>query len=314
MTRASNSTGGGLLYALGAHAVWGSMPLYLVLVREVPPLEYVAWRILVTLPLCFLVLTWSSARGRGGWDELKAVLADRRALGTLLASSALIAINWFLYVWAIQTGHVYAASLGYYILPLMMMMLGLVVLGERLSRWQWAAVALAGVGVTVLASGALTTLWLSLGVALSFAIYGLLRKTVAAGAVVGLTVEALLLLVPALAIVGWYAAGPRGSALGRDALETVALLGGGPMTAVPLLCFAVAARRMPYAMLGFLQFIAPTIVFLLGLFWFGEDLSKAQLACFIAIWAAVGLFVWDLLRGRGKPPLSDEEATHGAAA
>ena len=314
VTGASNKTGGGLFYALGAHAVWGSMPLYLLLVHEVPPLEDVAWRIVVTLPVCLLFLTWSSARGRGGWDELRAVLADRRALRTLLASSALIGVNWFLYVWAIQTGHVYAASLGYYILPLTMMLLGLVVLGERLTRRQWAAVALAGVGVTALAIGALTTLWLSLTMALTFGVYGLLRKTVAAGPLVGLTVESLLLMVPALAVAGWYAAGPEGSAMGRDALETAAILWGGPMTAVPLIWFAIAARRMPYTVVGFLQFSSPTIVFLLGLFWFGEDLRPAQLACFVAIWAAAALFVWDLLRGRGKPPPGDEDATRGAAA
>ena len=114
VTAASQTTRGGLAYALGAHVVWGSMPLYLLLVREVPPLEYVAWRIVVTLPVCCLFLALSGARGGDGWAELKAVMADRRALGTLLASSALIGINWFLYVWAIQTGHVYAASLGYY--------------------------------------------------------------------------------------------------------------------------------------------------------------------------------------------------------
>src|SRR5699024_9226270 len=135
--------------------------------------------------------------------------------------------NWFLYVWAIQTGHVYAASLGYYILPLTMMLLGLVVLGERMTRLQWVAVALAGAGVAVLAAGALTTLWLSLTMAVSFGIYGLLRKTVAAGALVGLTVESLLLLLPALAIAGWHAADPEGSAFGRDARETAAIVLGG---------------------------------------------------------------------------------------
>lgn len=289
----------GLPYALGAHAFWGSMPLYLLLVHDVPPIEFVAWRIIFTLPLCVAFLTWSHRRGRDGWGELKAVLADRRALLTLLASSALIGVNWSLYVWAIQTEHVYAASLGYYILPLAMMLMGLVVLGERLNRIQWAALLLAGVGVTALAIGALTTLWLSLSMALSFGIYGLLRKTVAAGALVGLTIESLLLLLPAVGIVGWYAASAQGTALGRDALETAAMAWAGPMTAIPLIWFAVAARRMPYTVLGFLQFISPTIVFLIGLLVFDENLRPAQLACFIAIWAAAALFVWDLLQRRG---------------
>ncbi|MBT2133219.1 EamA family transporter RarD [Croceibacterium sp. LX-88] len=274
------------------------MPLYLLLVHQVPPIEFVAWRIIFTLPLCLVFLTWSHNRGNDGWGELRAVLADRRALLTLLASAALIGVNWSLYVWAIQTEHVYAASLGYYILPLAMMLMGLVVLGERLNRIQWCALLLAGVGVTALAIGALTTLWLSLSMALSFGIYGLLRKTVAAGALVGLTIESLLLLLPAVAIVSWYAASPAGTVIGRDTLETAAIAWAGPMTAIPLIWFAIAARRMPYTVLGFLQFISPTIVFLIGLLVFGEKLRPAQLACFVAIWAAAGLFVWDLLRRR----------------
>lgn len=271
------------------------MPIYLLLVQRVPALEYVAWRIVFTLPLCLLFLAWGS-----GWAELREVLADRRAVLTLLASSALIGVNWFLYVWAIQSGHVYAASLGYYILPLAMMLLGLLVLGERLTRLQWGAVALAGVGVAALASGALTTLWVSLSMALTFGLYGLLRKTVSAGPLTGLTIESLLLLLPALGIAGWYAAGPQGSALGRDALETAAIVMGGPMTAVPLIWFAVAARRMPYTVIGFLQFLSPTVVFLLGLFVFGEELRPAQLVCFVMIWAAAALFSYDLLRGRAR--------------
>ncbi|MXP42654.1 EamA family transporter RarD [Altererythrobacter soli] len=281
-----------LANALGAHVVWGSMPLYLLLVKSVPALEYVAWRILFTLPVCLVFVLWRKAG-----PEVREVLRDRRALLTLLASSALIGFNWFLYVWAIQTDHVYAASLGYYILPLTMMLLGLVVLGERLGRLQWAAVALAGAGVAALAAGALTTLWLSLAMALSFGMYGLLRKTVNAGPLAGLTLETLMLAPVAAAIAWWFAASPEGSALGQDPLLTAAVAWGGPMTAVPLLMFAFAARRLPYSVVGFLQFSSPTIVFLIGLLVFGEELSTAQLACFVAIWMAALLFIWDMIRG-----------------
>src|SRR5690606_565969 len=149
-----------------------------------------------------------------------------------------IGINWFLYVWAIQSGHVYAASLGYYILPLVMMLLGLLVLGERLSRRQWWAVALAGAGAVVLAAGALATLWLSLSMGVSVAIYGLLRKTVAAGPLAGLTLETALLLPVAIAVVAWFATSPGGTVLGRDGWETFGIVWGGPMTAIPLLLFA----------------------------------------------------------------------------
>ena len=293
----------GLGNALGAHVVWGSMPLYLQLVKTVPAVEYVAWRILFTIPLCLLFVAW-----RRSWTELRAVLRDRRTMLTLLASSMLIGVNWFLYVWAIQTGHVYAASLGYYILPLTMMLLGLVFLGERLTRRQWAAVGLAGLGVAALAAGALTTLWLSLAMATTFGVYGLLRKTVQAGPLVGLTLESTILAPLSLALAWWYAASPAGSALTQDPLTTFAVVMGGPMTAIPLIMFAFAARRLPYTVVGFLQFSSPTIVFLLGLLVFGEELKPAQLACFVAIWAAASLFIWDVVRGAQR-----EEAVAPAA-
>lgn len=272
------------------------MPLYLLLVKSVPAVEFVAWRILFTLPLCGAIIAWRKAG-----DEIRAVLRDRRVLLTLLASSTLIAVNWFLYVWAINNGHVYAASLGYYILPLLMMLLGLVSLGERLTRVQWAAVALAALGVAMLAVGALTTLWLSLSMALTFALYGLLRKTVNAGALAGLTIESLILGPPALALVAWSAAQPAGSALSHGPSLVSAVAFSGPMTAIPLIMFTFAARRLPYTIVGLFQFASPTIVFILGLLVFREALNPAQLACFVVIWTAVALFVWDILRGtRGE--------------
>lgn len=272
------------------------MPLYLLLVKSVPAVEFVAWRILFTLPLCGAIIAWRKAG-----DEIRAVLRDRRVLLTLLSSSTLIAVNWFLYVWAINNGHVYAASLGYYILPLLMMLLGLVSLGERLTRVQWAAVALAALGVAMLAVGALTTLWLSLSMALTFALYGLLRKTVNAGALAGLTIESLILGPPALALVAWFAAQPAGSALSHGPGLVGAVAFSGPMTAIPLIMFTFAARRLPYTIVGLFQFASPTIVFVLGLLVFREALNPAQLACFVVIWTAVALFVWDILRGtRGE--------------
>jgi chloramphenicol-sensitive protein RarD len=282
-----------LPYALGAHAVWGSMPLYLLLVQSVAPLEFVAWRLVFTLPLClaFVAIT-------GSWGELAAVIRNRRAMLTLLGSASMVAVNWWLYVWAIHNGHVYAASLGYYILPLMMMLLGLVVLGETLSRTQWAEVMLASLGVGILAIGALTTMWLSLSMAVTFGFYGLLRKTVAAGALAGLTVESLILYPVALAITGWYANLPAGPALAQGWDIALAVAWSGPMTAIPLMMFATAARRMPYTVIGFLQFISPTIVFVLGLTVFDETLKPAQLACYVLIWAAAALFTWELWRGR----------------
>lgn len=273
--------------------VWGSMPLYLLLVQSVDPLEFVAWRIIFTVPLCLALL--GATRG---WSELGTVLRDRRAVVTLFGSAAMVAINWWLYVWSIQTGHIYAASLGYYILPLMMMLLGTVFLAERLSRRQWWAVALAATGVGFLAIGALTTMWLSLSMAVSFGFYGLLRKTVAAGALAGLTIESMILVPAAAGIVAWFCETPAGPALAQGWDVALAVVWSGPMTALPLMWFAVAARRMPYTVIGFLQFISPTIVFVLGLTVFGEQLKLAQLGCFLLIWAAAALFTWELLRGR----------------
>lgn len=291
--KAPQTIGSGLPLALGAHVIWGSMPLYLLLVQSVPPLEFVAWRLVFTLPLCLAVI--AAVRG---WGELRAVLRNGRAVLTLFGSAAMVAINWWLYVWAIHNGHVYAASLGYYILPLMMMLLGLVVLGERLTRRQWAAVALAGLGVGILAVGALTTMWLSVAMAVTFGIYGLLRKTVAAGALAGLTVESLILMPIALIIVTWYGHEPAGSAIAQGWGVALAVAWSGPMTAVPLMLFAAAARRMPYTVIGFLQFSSPTIVFILGLTVFGEELRPAQFGCYVLIWCAAALFSWDLLQGR----------------
>lgn len=298
---------GGLMPALGAHLIWGSMPLYLISVKTVPVLEFVAWRTLFTLPVCALILALT-----GGFAALRQILTDGPTMLRLLGSATLIGGNWFIYVWAIQSGHVYAASLGYYILPLVMMLIGLVVLDEKLSRLQWWAVALAGAGVAALAAGALTTLWLSLALALSFGLYGLVRKTVKAGPLAGLAVESLLLAPVAVAMVAWFWRSPEGTAMGRDTVETVAVMMGAPLTAIPLMLFAKAARAMPYTVMGFLQFAAPTIVFLLGLLVFGEELHPAQLACFVAIWAAAAVFTWSLFRG-SRPAEGGENASRGAA-
>lgn len=286
----------GLPAALAAYVIWGLLPLYLILVSSVPPFEFVGWRIIWTLPFCLLIVAF---RKQGA--EIISALADRKVLLTLCASAVLIAVNWFTYVWAIQSGHVYAASLGYYINPLLNVLLGTLLLGEKLSKWQWLAVALAATGVAVLSAGALTTLWISLTLALSFGTYGLLRKQVAVGSLPGLTIESALLLIPAAGIAWFYAQQPQGSAFAGDITLSLSIMLGGVLTAVPLLFFAVAAKRMDYSTLGFIQFLAPTIVFFLGLFVFEEKLKTAQLICFALIWTALALFVADLWKRSRKP-------------
>ncbi len=280
----------GLPAALGAYLMWGFLPLYLILVAVVPPFEFVAWRIVWTLPICLMIVF-----ARTQWPMVRAALTDWSVLRWLMVSAVLIAINWFVYIWAIQMGHVYAASLGYYINPLLNVLLGTVLLGERLTRPQWIAVAIAAVGVTLLMGGALTTLWISLTLAVSFGTYGLVRKQVPVGALPGLTIESALLLVPSLGIAWWYAQ-TRGSSFGHDLELSLLIMLGGLLTALPLLLFAVAARRMAYSTLGFIQFLAPSIVFILGLTVFEEPLLPAQAACFAFIWIAAAIFAWDSLR------------------
>ena len=283
----------GFAAALAAYFIWGFLPLYLLLVREVPAFEFVGWRIIWTLPICLLIV---AVRKQG--PQIREALSNRRSLATLTASATLIGTNWFVYVWAIQHDHVYAASLGYYINPLINVLLGTFVLGERLSGRQWLAVAISACGVALLLGGALTTLWISLALAVTFGAYGLLRKQVDVGALPGLTIESALLLIPAAAIAWWYAASPAGSSFGQSTELSLAIVLGGIVTAIPLLLFAIAARRMDYSTLGFLQFLAPTIVFILGLTVFDQPLQPVQLACFVLIWIAIAIFVWDILARR----------------
>ena len=279
----------GLAAAFGAYIIWGFLPLYLILVQTVPAFEFVGWRIIWTLPLCLLIALF---RKQGG--ELRAALGNRRTVGWLALSASLIAVNWVVYVWAIPTGEVYAASLGYYINPLVNVLLGTALLGERLTRPQWLAVGIAAVGVSLLAAGAVTTLWISLTLALTFGTYGLIRKRVVVGSVPGLTIESLLLLLPSIGVV-WYYAQTQGSSFAVSTELSLSIMLGGVLTAVPLLMFAIAARKLPYSMLGFIQFLAPSIVFILGLTVFDKPLHPAEIACFACIWLAAAIFVWDLV-------------------
>jgi chloramphenicol-sensitive protein RarD len=279
----------GLPAALGAYLIWGFLPVYLILVETVPPFEFVGWRVVWTLPLCLLI-----AGFRGQFREIAATLRQPRLLAMLAVSSVLIGINWLVYIWAILKGHVFAASLGYYINPLVNVLLGTLLLGERLSRRQWLAVGIAAVGVLLLLGNALTTLWISLTLAVSFSAYGLIRKRVPVGSLPGLTIESAILLLPAFAVVGWYASEPQGSSFGQDLGMSLAIVLGGVVTAVPLWMFAIAARRMDYSTLGFIQFLSPTIVFVLGLTVFDKPLDPTQLGCFVLIWIAIAVFVWDL--------------------
>lgn len=279
----------GMPQAIAAYVIWGLLPLYLLLVKTVPPVEFVGWRILWTVPVCLAIVAILRQ-----FDQIRAAFAEWRVLRALLISSLLIGINWLTYVYAVLEGKIYGASLGYYLNPLINVALGTLVLGERMSRRQWIAVALAGVGVASLLGGALDTLGIALVLAMTFALYGLVRKTAEVGALPGLTIEALLLSLPSLAVVGWYAASAQGSAFGQSTGLDLAIIAAGLVTGIPLLLFAIAARRMAYSLLGFIQFLAPTIVFVLGLTVFDQPLQPVQMLSFVLIWIAIALFCWDL--------------------
>ncbi|MBW8783165.1 MAG: EamA family transporter RarD [Novosphingobium sp.] len=305
MTQPDPERHGGLPYALGAHLIWGLLPLYLRLMHGVPPLAFVGWRVVLTVPICLAIIV---LRRHGG--ELRAALRDRRLVATLMLSALLIGGNWLVYIAAVLAGHVFATSIGYYVNPLVNVLLGTLFLGERLSRAQWLAVAIAAIGIAPLAWAGRDTLWISLALAGSFSLYGLVRKLAPVGALAGLTIESVLLLLPAVAIVGIEAQGPHGSSFGRDAQTSLLLASSGVITAVPLLLFAAAARRMDYSSLGFVQFLSPTLVFFLSLFVFHEPLRPVQLVSFVLIWTALAVFCWDLL-ARRRGSAGDEELVAG---
>ncbi len=292
-------TNPGVAYGALAFVLWGLFPLYFMRIASVPPLEVVLHRSVWSLLLLLGIL---AAQRR--WQWLAPLLARPRRLLPFVASALLLSANWLLYVWAVTSGHVVAASLGYFINPLVNVLLGVLVLHERLRRAQWAAVGLAGVGVLWLTLQAGQLPWIALLLALSFGLYGLLRKTAPLGALEGLTLETLVLAPLAVpALTAWTLAGSGALARGDPWLDAWLLLAG-PVTAVPLLLFAAGARRLPLATLGLLQYLTPSIQLALGVWVFGEPFTSAQLVGFGCIWAALALYSFDGWReARAPQPL-----------
>lgn len=281
----------GLLLGVAAYAAWGLLPLYLKLLAHVPAAQVLSHRILWSLVLLgAIVLILRQGR------EIAAA-ARGRTLLMLCASAALIAVNWYVYIWAIEHEHVLEASLGYFINPLVNVALGLAVLGERVSRVQKIAVGIAAAGVVAMAASGGGGIWISLVLALTFGTYGLIRKTVAVGALGGLTIETLILAPFALAML-FYAGQAGTSAWGQDGRTDLLLVFAGAITAVPLLLFAGAARRLRYTTMGLLQYIAPTLQFLEAVLLFGERLRSVHVVTFVLIWTGCALYAADSWRGR----------------
>ncbi|RJF90338.1 EamA family transporter RarD [Sphingomonas cavernae] len=274
----------GIAYGLGAYLIWGFLPAYFKLLASVLPSEVVAQRIVWSVAfLAGLVAV------KGSFPALRAALVNPKALRILAVTALLIAANWLIYVWAIVNNHVLESSLGYFLNPLVNVAMGVVLLKERLGRAQMIAVALAAIGVAVLAVGAGSGLWISLSLAFTFATYGLLRKIAPVESLEGLSVETLMLAPFALGYLWWL--GNSGAlSFGSGTDISLLIAASGIVTAVPLLLFAAAARRMPYATLGLLQYLAPTIQFLLAVFVYGEPLTTSHLICFAFIWTGLAIF------------------------
>jgi chloramphenicol-sensitive protein RarD len=292
----------GLWVAVASFVLWGLMPLYWHLLKAVPSMQVVAHRVVWSTLLVVAWLLWKNGRG---W--LRVALARPRAAWMLALSGTLIGFNWSLYIWAVNAGHVVESSLGYFINPLLNVVLGVVFLHERLSRAQWVAVTLAAAGVVWLTVNFGQPPWIAICLALSFALYGLLRKLLAIDAVTGLGVESVYLFLPALAMLVWGEAhgqggflplgGAPGWGMGMDAL----LIFGGALTALPLIGFAFAVRRVPLSVVGLLQYIAPTLQFLTGVFVFREAFDQQRLVGFVFIWAGLAIFALEgLLRSRRR--------------
>jgi chloramphenicol-sensitive protein RarD len=281
----------GLTAAVAAFVMWGLFPLYWKLLAAVPALEVVAHRTAWGL---VSMAAWVALRGR--WADARAVASRPGTILRLGGSAALIGLNWLLYVWAVIHDHVVEASLGYFVNPLVNVLLGVLVLRERLGRAQWIAVALATAGVAVLTLWHGRLPWIALTLAVSFGLYGLARKTVGADAVVGLLWETALLTPLAaayLVALEWRGSGAFGlSHPGTSALLALA----GAVTAVPLVLFTVGARALPLSTVGLLQYLSPSLQFLLAVLVFREPFTPAHAASFAFIWAALAILTWDLRR------------------
>ena len=287
----------GVLSALVAYVLWGVFPVYFKLVQAVPPTEVLTHRIIWAVPFGALIL-----QVRKQWPEVRQAFSSPSTLFWLALAALLISANWFIYIWAVQQQEVLQASLGYYINPLMYVLVGVLFLKERLRRPQVVSVLLAAIGVSYLTIRGGQFPFVALSLALLFTMYGVIRKQVAVGAMPGLFIETLLLFPFALAWLGWLTMLEQASFAASTTSLSLLLTLAGPLTVVPLLLFAVAARRLTLTVIGFMQFIAPTLQFIVGIF-YGEVLTPAHLVCFVCIWVAVAIFSVDAFyRQKRKPP------------
>jgi chloramphenicol-sensitive protein RarD len=291
MTDPAKTRRAGLLLGVGAYLLWGFLPIYFKAIGHVSAVEIVAHRIVWSLVfLAALATLWKK------WPGIRAALGASRVLLTLTVTAILIGANWLIWIYAVVSGHVLEGSLGYYLNPLVNVLFGVFLLKEKLTRAQVFAVCLAAAGVALLAIGASGAIWISLSLALSFATYGYLRKVAPVDSIEGLTIETALLTPLAVGWILWLQSRGEGAFLGGEVSTDVLLFLGGTITAVPLLLFTAAARRLPYSTLGFLQYIAPSLQFALAVLVYGEQFTIPHAVCFGAIWTALAIFAFEGVR------------------
>lgn len=275
----------GLWYGAAAFGFWGGFPIYWKILSSVPALQLICHRIVWS---CVLLL--GIVGTQHGWGDLLGALRQRRVVIIYTIAALAIAVNWLVFVWAVAAGFIVHIALGYFVNPLFTVFLGVLFFRERLRRLEWAAIALAAVGVIALTISYGALPWISLTLAATFGIYGLAKKIAPLGAALGLTLETLILLVPAALYLAYCAAATDVGFPHETAVKNLMMIGAGPLTTAPLLMFAAAARRIPLSSMGMLQYINPTIQFLIGVFLYKEPFSSAQFVGFAFVWAALILF------------------------
>lgn len=284
----------GLVLAIATYVMWGLLPLFMKELAHVPPSEVIAHRVLWSLPIALAVLLVQRR-----WAEVAGALRQPRLLGMAMLTAALISINWMIYVWAVGNNHALDAALGYYINPLFSVLMGATLLRERLSRAQVVAIALAALAVVVLTVHLGRLPMVAIGLTLSWGIYAFCKKSLPLGPTQGFTLEVLILTPLALAYVVWLTANGQSHFSAGSTWDTILLIGCGPVTAVPLICYATAAKQLRLSTIGILQYIAPTMIFLTAVLVFGEPFGAAQMVAFPMIWAALAIYTLSMLRGAG---------------
>lgn len=288
----------GILYAATAYILWGLFPIYFKALQNVPPMQILGHRIVWAFVFLLIVLT-----ARREWSWIARVARQPKILAGFAASALLLSINWYIYIWSVNNDHVIDASLGYFMNPLVSVLLGFLLLHERLRPTQWTAVALAAAGVAWLSVQAGHPPWIALSLALSFGFYGLLRKTAALGALEGLSLETFLLFPIALGWLAWLSLQHENSFAQATLNSKCLLMAAGPITAVPLLLFAAGARRIPMSTLGLLQYFAPSLQLLLGVWLYDEPFGGPRLIGYAVIWSALALYSFDGLWKAWRPAL-----------